>query len=201
LRKARTFNPSLYTSPIAVDLEDGGTIGVYPMDFDKAEEYTEVVFRTEIERDDTGSIIYNSKTGDPSRKYAATTADELTYARKQLAYVANLRDEEGNPIGTTQKYGDASVCGLHTSSEQDLPAIDAFLKELNNSEIPLDADGKEFIGRKDQVKAADAPKVKGKSLPATKTVEEPIYKRVIRESSRLRREINERLRKNSLPTQ
>jgi hypothetical protein len=186
MAKLRTFNPHQYRDAIDIDLADGGTLGVYPMDFDQADRYLKVILRTDFERDEKGLILYNQKTGDPSRRFVATAEEEIGYAIELLAYVKNLQDEGEKRIE------------FHTDREADRPAIVAFLKELNATVVDLDADGQEFVGRPGQVRAIDAPADEaGKRPAATKQVTEPIYKTVIRESGRLRREINERLRKNS----
>jgi hypothetical protein len=91
--------------------------------------------------------------------------------------VKNLELEDGTPLE------------LSGEVETDKPKIVAFLKELNTSEIPLDTEGKEFVGAAGQMRATGEK--------AILLAFEPIYRLVLRESARCRREQNELLRKNS----
>jgi hypothetical protein len=176
---------------VAIDLLDGGTIGVYPHTFDSAFAYRETVTSTKVRRDEFGALLYNQKSGAPIEAAAFTELDEIKIALSRVAYVKNLELPGGQPYE------------LLASSEEDAPKISAFLKLMNTVEIPLDARGEEYTWREDQVRASDAnvKKKTGKRLPETLRITEPIFRTVLREASRLRREINARLVKNSSPTQ
>jgi hypothetical protein len=174
----RRFLPDQSRDAVPVDLIDGGTIGIRPMSFDAANRYGEIVARTDFVRDEKGAIVYNQKSGAPERRWIDTTAEEIEFvARDLVAYVRNLELEDKTPFE------------LSGEIESDRPKIIAFLKELNTSEIPLDSDGKEFIGAPGQIR--------GTGEKATLRALEPIYRLVLRESARIRREQNELLRKNS----
>jgi len=176
----RTFIPSEARDAVPIDLLDGGTLGIYPMTFDRADAYTDLVTRTDYARDEKGNILYNQKTGEPVRRFAGTTQDEVDFAVGLVAYVKNLEKHDGTPLE------------LNGASESDRQTIVAFLKELNTSEITLDSKGQEFIGAPGQVRADGSEK-----QPKTLRVTEPLFRLVLREAARLRREINELQRKNS----
>jgi hypothetical protein len=209
MAKERTIPDDLGEPAEVVDREhlDGGTFGIQMMDFDAAAEYGEVVTRTELERDPkTGQILYNQKSGAPSRRYVSTTADEVAFAAKLVAYVKDLRDQNDRPLPTWLR-----------GEEKDAKKILALLKLPGLSQFELDSEGNEFIGAPGQTKATEIPYQRDREgKPTDKPLqgavklgdgrvvvqfEEPTYKWVLRESARMRREKNEVLRKNFSPTQ
>jgi len=185
--------------PVDMDHLDGGTIGIIEMEYDSAEAYSAAVSKTEFERDARGALIFN-RGGDPVRRFVTDTKAEILVAAGRVAYVKNL-EVNGKPAtlpggnGVADELVDKRLIG--------------FLKLVGTSEIPIDSEGREFIGAPGQVRATVIPMVgeddKKKPLANTKVgadgfavsvVQEPIWKWVIRESSRIRREHNELIRKN-----
>jgi hypothetical protein len=192
-----------FDDPVPVDIThlDGGTVGIVEMEYDSAEDYSAAVTKTEFERDDRGNLIFN-RSGDPIRRFVNNTHEEIRVAAGRVAYVRDLEDQDKNPVTLPGGFG------------VDVNALDKnllkFLKFVGSSEIPVDTEGMEFIGAPGQVRAKTIPQVgpdeKKKPLANAKVgadgfvvieVQEPIWKWVVRESSRLRRERNELLRKNS----